>query len=64
MVPPWSMCGSRFIVGGKNNPQKSEDHNPYTYSVLNDKVFLGSMLPQYMALFVRFVCQKKNLGHF
>ena len=30
-------------------------------------IFLGSMLPQYMALsvsFVSFVCQKKNLGHF
>ena len=29
--------------------------------------FLGSMLPQYMALsvsFVSYVCQKKNLGHF
>jgi len=25
---------------------------------------LGSMLPQYMALSVRFVRQKKNLGHF
>ena len=47
MVPPWSMCGSRFIVGGKNNPKKSEDHKPYTYSVLNDKVFFNSLLLEF-----------------
>ena len=27
-------------------------------------VFLGSILPQYMALSVSQFCQKKNLGHF
>ena len=41
-------------------------NNPY-FRVTNCTLFLGSMLPQYMALSVSFVTlrlSKKNLGHF
>ena len=46
----------------KKSPLQLDEETEYTY-------FLGSMLPQYMALSVssvtlRYVCQKKNLGHF